>query len=286
VIYLLLSVVLFSLNNVLWKQNLKLIPVTLLISYRAVFTTSISLFVLFYIGIDRQYFIGIPLFRVTIGSLFGVTGLYCMLSVIKKASLYWLGIYNMIGIVFTALYLHLYENIYFTDSFVGLLLIGIGFWVYIIDNKRSNQRLDLKQHLLLLCMVLSFGISSVLHWKNLDSNIPAIYILFNQEMVVLIVSSTLLYLSSSSKTKTISKSKEFFFKILVMALVIFLALIFSFLGLEATNPLISSVLFLATPLLTILLGALIFKEDITLVSMLSIILIAIGAFWIHYNSNN
>jgi Ca2+/Na+ antiporter len=102
-VFILLSVLLFSYNNVLWKKNLEAISIPFLVAYRAFFTSTISL------GILLVFFtietISISDFtKITIGSLFGVLGLFCMLSVIKKASLQWLGIYNLLGVVFTILY--------------------------------------------------------------------------------------------------------------------------------------------------------------------------------------
>ena len=51
-----------------------------------------------------------------------------------------------------------------------------------------------------------------------------------------------------------------------------------------TNPIISSVLFLSNPIVTILLAAIILKEKLTLKSIISIVIIAIGAFILHYYS--
>ena len=67
-----------------------------------------------------------------------------------------------------------------------------------------------------------------------------------------------------------------------MATIIFFALLFSFLGLQVTNPLISSVLFLAIPLLTIVFGKLFFKEKMNLYNLIAVVLIALGAFILHY----
>ena len=69
-----------------------------------------------------------------------------------------------------------------------------------------------------------------------------------------------------------------------MALIIFLALLFSFLGLKITNPIVSSVLFLASPLTTILLSTLIFREKLTLKNGMAILIIATGAFILHYHT--
>mgnify|MGYP000748803099 CR=1 FL=1 len=48
-----------------------------------------------------------------------------------------------------------------------------------------------------------------------------------------------------------------------MALIIFMALNFSFFGLKITNPLISSMISLSGPFITMFLGVLFFKEPIT-----------------------
>ena len=67
-----------------------------------------------------------------------------------------------------------------------------------------------------------------------------------------------------------------------MEFIIFLALLFSFLGLKITNPVVSSVLFLASPLTTILLSTFIFREQHTLKNGMAILIIATGAFILHY----
>ncbi len=66
-----------------------------------------------------------------------------------------------------------------------------------------------------------------------------------------------------------------------MSFVIFLGLLFSFLGLEITNPIISGVLFLASPLTTILFSAYFFKEKIKVTDWIAIGVIAFGAFLLH-----
>lgn len=282
-IYILLSILFFGLNNVLWKKNLQLCSVPFLVGYRALFTSVGSiLFVLYTYGIDIYF--NQPLFRITLGSVLGVLGLFCMLIVIKKAPLQWLGIYNLVGIIFTAFYLNLYEKIPVFNSFLGLCLIIIGFVFYIYHNKEKEVKLSRKQHLYLIAMTFCFGISSLIHWKNLDSKVPAIFIISNQELVVF-VTATCVSMTKIKLTKIKADVKIYFFNALLMAFIIFLALLFSFLGLQITNPLISSILFLATPLFTILLGTLFFKEKMSTFDIIALFLIAFGAAILHYQSN-
>jgi drug/metabolite transporter (DMT)-like permease len=132
-------------------------------------------------------------------------------------------------------------------------------------------------------MTLLFSISSLIHWKNLASEVPVLVIIINQEFVVFFTALLLIV-----KTQTYSEIKLGinlnFKKVLVMALLIFSALLFSFLGLKVTNPLISSLLFLLNPLLTIVFAALFFKEKINFYTILALIFISCGAFILHLQS--
>ena len=128
-VFILLSVLLFSYNNVLWKKNLKFISIPFLVSYRAFFTSSISLAILFgfftFEGLSMLAFM-----KITIGSIFGVLGLFSMVAVIKKVSLQWLGIYNLLGVVFTILYLWLFDAMVIKELRFGLFVIVLGFVVF------------------------------------------------------------------------------------------------------------------------------------------------------------
>lgn len=280
-IFILLSILFFSFNNVLWKKNLEDTSISFLISYRAFFTSLISL-ILFLTTSDFNNIINSSIIKITVGSIFGAIGLYCMLFIIKKSSLRWIGIYNLLGIVFTATYLYFYENIEIKNSILGIILILLGFTLHLYKNQEPNLKLEMKQHFYLIVMTLGFGISSILHWKNLEKNVPVLFILSNQELVVFLLFSTI-NLRYERTITIINNLKLYFTRIIVMALILFFALLFSFIGLKKTNPLISSVLFLIGPILTITLGSLFFQEKITFKNLVSIIIISIGAFIIHQN---
>jgi drug/metabolite transporter (DMT)-like permease len=281
-IYLFFSVILFACNNVLWKKHLQEAPLLLLVSYRALLTTLIASALLFS---EYRLFdlFGFPWVRITLGSLFGAIGLFCMLTVIKNASLQWLGIYNLLGILFTSSYLYFFETNYEIQSIAGILLIVFGYVFYLYQNKNSSQKLTLKQHIYMLVMTLSFGIASLIHWKNLEGDVPAIFILSNQEATVFLISSVLVWMKKPS-IPVVENLKQYFPKVFLMASIIFLALLFSFMGLKITNPVISSIIFLSTPLLTIVFSSLYFKEKLTFYHVLSILCIASGAFLLHYQT--
>jgi drug/metabolite transporter (DMT)-like permease len=282
-IFLILSVLFFGFNNVLWKKNLKQVDVLFLVSYRALITTLLSIIItLFVSNLDTVSMSN--LIRITLGSLFGVIGLICMLTTIKKASLHWLGIYNLMGIGATTCFLILFENFTFKKSIIGASILILGFIYHIYTNSNKSLTMSLKQHVLMVVMTVSFCVSSILHWKNLEKDIPALVIVTNQEFIVFIT-TTLFFLLKNKKTISFEPYKKHFLNVILMAGVIFLALLFSFLGLKLTNPLISSLLFLASPLTTIVMNLIFFKEKLSVHNSIALVLLGAGAFILHYNIN-
>ena len=282
-IFLLLSILFFGFNNVLWKKNLEQVDFLFLVSYRALFTSILSIIIALSVTSFDTVTISI-LFRVTLGSIFGVIGLLCMLSVIQKASLHWLGIYNLMGIGVTTCYLIVYENFAIKQSILGASILLLGFMYHIYTNSNKSLTMSLKQHVLMVVMTVSFCVSSILHWKNLAKEIPALVIVSNQEIVVFIT-TTLVFLLKNKKTISFEPYKKHFLNVILMAGIIFLALLFSFLGLKLTNPLISSLVFLASPLTTIVMNLVFFKEKLTLHNSIALVLLGAGAFILHYNTN-
>ena len=282
-IFIMLSVLLFSYNNVLWKKNIKATSIPFLVAYRAFFTSTISIgFLLLFFTIKH---ISISDFiKITTGSLFGVLGLFSMLAVIKKSSLQWLGIYNLLGVVFTILYLWIFDAVPIKESLLGLLFIVSGFVCFIFSNKQTQLKITFKQHLILLLMTFSYSFSAILHWKNLNLNFSPLLIIANQESIVFFVG--LLFTFKKANISSIKTDLRIYFKrIIIMSTVIFFAILFSLLGLKQTNPIVSSLLFLAAPLTTILFSAFFFKEKFSKKNIVFIIIILLGAFMLHFKIN-
>ena len=280
--YIILGVLLFSFSNVLWKKNLRYSNVPFLVTYRAFFTSSISFFIilLFY---SIQQLTVLNILKITAGSLFGVIGLFSMLNIIKKESLQWVGIYNLIGIVFTSLYLWLFEKINISETLIGISIIILGFIFYVVSSLKSKIKITLKQHIILLIMSLSFTISALIHWKNLTNQIAPVFIIANQELIVFTVGLSFT-LKRNKKVEIIRLIKSQFNNI-IMSAVILLALLCNFLGLKIMNPLISGLVFLASPLTTILFSSFFFKEQISIKNWISISIISIGSFIIYLQTS-
>ncbi len=278
-LFIFFAIILFSLNNVLWKKNLKTTAVTPLMAYRALFTTLFALtYVLF---LEETHTITSHEFiKMSIGSLSGALGLFCMLFALKHVSLQWIGIYNLVGVVFTAMYLIIFDNFSVTDSITGTVIIFIGFGLFITSNSTNKVAISLKMHALLISMTFFFAAVSIIHWKNLISEVPPIAIIANQEAIVFITSLILSFKTFSTKElRVIATSK--FKPVLLMSLIVLGAFSSSLMGIKVTNPLVSGLLFLASPLTTILLSSYFFKEKVTRSNWLAIVIICLGAYFLH-----
>ena len=273
--YIVIAIILFSFNNVLWKKNLKKSNIFFLITYRAFFTSSFALLLIVFFYSNKSFNLD-DFIRITSGSALGAIGLFCMLNIIKNKSLQWIGIYNLLGIIFTAIYLWYFEKIHIAKTLIGFSITIFGFILYLSSNLNVKMRITIKHHVLLLVMVLCFTSSSIIHWKNLINEIPPIFIIVNQELLVFILGFIILiYKRNDFKIQSLLKDQ--FYAVLVMSGVIFFALACSFIGLKIVNPLISGIVFLANPLTTIVFSAYFFKETISIKNWLAITIISIGA---------
>lgn len=282
-LYLLLSVLLFSYNNVLWKKNLQSVSVPFLITYRSFLNSLFSLVLLIFFLKFKPLTID-DFIKISLGSLFGVIGLFSMLTVIKKSSLQWLGIYSLVGVVFTIIYLWIFDIVDIKKTLLGLSIIVLGFVCFIYSNKESHLKMNWKQHILLTIMAFSFSLSAILHWKNLSVDLPPLLIIANQEFFVFFIGLAVTLMQAKREFNK-NHFKKYFKIIVLMSGVIFLALLFNFLGLKETNPIITSVFFLAVPLTTIVFGAIFLKEKLSPKNLIFITIIAIGAFILHLQSN-
>jgi len=288
-IYLLLSVVLYALNNLLWKKVLQQTNSWLVMTSRAFLTASIGIIVILFFAPNMLNQISWNSFwRITIASVLGAFGLICMISALQKGTLRQLGIFNLLTIAFTVTYLLLFEKFDFFDFLSGTSLIVLGFSVYIFQIKKlPTEEFNIKIVMYYTLMSLFFASSGMVHWYNFKQSIPPLFSVVNQEIIVFLVGGIGLIAQPKSVKEhwfqSIIKSANLVF---VMAVLIFVAVWSGFLGLKITNPLLASLIPLATPILTILFGALFYKEKWNKTILFALLIIAGGVFILHLNLNH
>lgn len=276
--YLFFSILCYALNNVLWKKSLEKGSVSLIMTYRAFFTSLITVFGV--VVLDLEWMSNAELWRITVGSFIGVVGLVCMLLVIKRASLQWVGIYNLIGVFFATIYLVFVKHISIYVSLLGGVIIIVGFSLFLCASRETQLKITLKEHVLLLLMTLSFSGASIIQWENLTAHISPLLILANQEVMVLFL-GVLWVLRQRKKIDIIEQSKIFLKPVVIMSIIILLAQFLGLLGLKITDPFIASLVYLATPLTIIVFSVIFFKEKLSWKNTVAIVLIALGAFLVH-----
>lgn len=276
--WLFLSVSLYAINNVLWKIFVKNENPLRLISRRAIFTVAIAFGALWITKVDVISFIQNPKsVYVLAGSLFGVGGLVMMVTFLKSGSLVRMGYYSLLGTFIAAAYTYAFgEAPVLFKTILGALLIIAGYLVFLLNEKRQAQSepVIFSQHLLLAGMTLSFSVSLLIMWECLKI-FPPLTVITTQEVIVLTVTalaSFLLRKRVNDKTPQRITTRN----TIIMALVIFAAIVAGTLGLKTADPFLASVTGIAAPVLTVAAGGIVFKEKLNPRHLFALVLMILG----------
>ena len=287
-IYLILSILLYSINNFFWKKILEDSNIWLVISLRTTFTIIIGIIVSYFYFPDILKTISWDQLKLVLfASVLGALGLISMISALKNGSLRLFGLFNLLTVFVTVTYLIVFENLNVKYYLFGSFFIIVGFAFYLFEIKKEAT-LDntLKQYSLLSLMVVFFSSSGLLHWYNLKASVPVMVSLLTQESTVFCIGTFILLIQPHEVIIDIVKNG--FNKIrfvFIMAMIIFLAVWFGFMGLKITDPIVSSLLSLSVPIITILFGSFFFKEKINSNMVFSLLLVSVGAFLLYLDLN-
>ena len=283
-VYLILSNFFYALNNLLWKRALSKFNLWFIISSRSLITSIIGFTVIISAYLDTINTIDYPIFlTIFIASVFGSLGLICMIYALKNGSLSQLALFNLMIVFLVGSFLFFFEGLDFNNYRVASLLIIGGFVLYIYQIKKKNTQQISKQQLLLFSLMsVFFACSILMHWYSLKKDIPVIFSVTTQELVVFLSSITIVTISPSlSLVKLRDELKKISTTVILMASIIFAAILTGFLGLQFTDPLISSLISLLTPILTILFGVIFYKDKWNYLTIFSFLLISLGIYLIN-----
>lgn len=285
-IFLILSSFLYAYNNLLWKRILSKFDLWLIIGLRCLLTSFIglTLILLFYTNIFSAITYSVSL-SIFIASILGAFGLISMILALKEGSLTQLGIFNLLIVFFISSYLFLFENIFLKNYTIASIFIIFGFVCYVFQIKKvetAKYTNTFRNYVLFTMMAFFFSASSLLHWYNLNQEIPAILSVTVQEIVVFFVVLILFkFQTSLTPNQIYPQTRKIFIPVLFMAIIIFSAIWSGFLGLKHTNPLISSLISLITPVLTIVFGILLYKDKWNYITLISLFFITLGVYLIN-----
>jgi len=285
-IFLILSSFFYAFNNLLWKRLLSKFDLWLIIGFRCLLTSCIGLAIifLFYPTIFSALTYAATI-KIIVASIFGAFGLISMILALKEGSLTQLGVFNLLIVFLVSLYLFFFENIFLKNYAIASICIIVGFTLYIFQIKKIEgvkKKISFRNIILFTMMSFFFAASSLMHWYNLKQEVPAILSVTIQELVVFFVVLIIFYFKTSLSFHQIYPQIQKIVKpVVFMAIIIFSAIWTGFLGLQYTNPLISSLISLITPILTIIFGVLFFKDQWNTITLLSLFLISTGVYLIN-----
>ena len=285
-VFLILSSLFYAFNNLLWKRLLSKFDLWLIIGFRCLLTSCIGLAIifLFYPTIFSALTYAATI-KIIVASIFGAFGLISMILALKEGSLTQLGVFNLLIVFLVSLYLVFFENIFLKNYAVASICIIVGFTLYIFQIKKIEgvkKKISFRNIILFTMMSFFFAASSLMHWYNLKQEFPAILSVTVQELVVFFVVLIIFNFKTSLSFHQIYPQIQKIVKpVVFMAIIIFSAIWTGFLGLQYTNPLISSLISLITPILTIIFGVLFFKDQWNSITLLSLFLISTGVYLIN-----
>jgi uncharacterized membrane protein len=134
-IFLILSILLYSINNYFWKKILSDTNIWFVIALRSLFTIILCLLLSCFIYSELLNTISWhQLKSILIASLLGALGLICMVSALKNGSLRQLGVFNLLTVFITVTYLIIFENLNIKYYLIGSFFILIGFAFYLFHS--------------------------------------------------------------------------------------------------------------------------------------------------------
>jgi drug/metabolite transporter (DMT)-like permease len=283
-VFLILSNFFYALNNLLWKRALSKFNLWFIIASRSFITSMIGFVAIISVYLDSINTIDFSVFiSIFIASVFGSLGLICMIHALKNGSLSQLALFNLMIVFLVGSFLFFFERLDFKNYRVASLFIISGFVLYIYQIKKKNRKLISMQQLLLFSLMSIFFAGSILmHWYSLKKDIPVIFSVTIQELLVFLSSITMVIISPSlSLMKFRYELKKILTTVILMAAIIFTAIWMGFSGLQFTDPLISSLISLLTPILTILFGVIFYKDKWNYLTIFSFLLISSGIYLIN-----
>lgn len=252
-IYLLASVILFALNNVLWAKYASQVNQLHLIRNRAVYTVLLMGIITLGVWLFSSFiqFHIIPILELCGVGLIGFLGLYFLVLGFRQGTLTQFLVYNLLFVLGVAMVSHLNKSLDLVNKMPAISIIAIGFLLFIYFQFYNKGKIkSAVSHLYFFVAHICFGFLLFLQAYYLE-RLPQLVVAFSQEIVVLLLASAIIFIAPKGeyKGRALSKSQYFFF-----AIPISLAVLFGLEGLYETHPFYSALINLLTPVVSVGIG--------------------------------
>jgi len=218
--------------------------------------------------------------QVSVASLMGGLGLIFMIRGLSKTDLQYYSIYNLLGTFLTFFLTWLLNDVITFWLLLSFVVIVFGYILFIWP---MNRKIFLELNANFLWMILFFTLSTFLHWYNVKSISP-IYVAFNQEFFVLLMSLTGIFVFQKKKLKVQGLFLREQLTIVLAACVITGALLTGYFALKDLPVLTNNLVTLIISPLTFLVGVLFLKEKFDYQKFFALMIIFGGTFMLVFTS--
>ncbi|MGC6413338.1 MAG: EamA family transporter [Bacteroidia bacterium] len=282
-IYLILSIFLFAVNNILWSYFSQNNPPILLIARRAIFTSLLFVALLLILKINITEDLTLQgLFKIIIICSCGFTGLICLIKGFSIGNLSQYSIYSLLmTVVFAIIKPNEKTNL---DFWLPLIIAGIGFLYFIWNQFQevSFGKSIKKPHGFFLLAHVFFGLSMYLQYDFLlDKSTSSLTVASFQEFFILILASLLVFFQKNTISKNVKVSLKTW-HYFIMSIPISFAIIMGLEGLRRTAPFDASLIGLYTPISTVALGSILGIDRFEWKSLIGVVIMTIGVVLIYY----
>lgn len=281
-IYLIISVFLFSINNILWSYFSKDNPAILLIARRAIFTSLLFTIIILIFKSNFQEITSSIVKEILLICFFGFLGLTFLIRGFSLGNLFQYSMYSLlIPIVFAFLKPSEERSI---ELWIPLLITTVGFSYFVWKQFKESlpKTTSNRANTYFFLAHLFFGIAMYLQFEYfLIENRSSVVVAAFQEVFILIIASLIVFFNKKSianKVRQPLKIKHYF----IMALPISLAIIIGLEGLRITAPFDASLIGLYTPMTTVLLGSFLGIDKIDFQSFIGVVIMTFGVLLIYF----
>ncbi len=278
--YILISVLLYALNNFFWKKYLKTFHPFQLMTGRASVTSTLAVILMERFDISMSEFIyswsiNYPAFILC--NLLGAAGLYGLVKGLKQSSLQTFAFYTAISSLLAAVVLSFFQRISPVSVF-GVLMLLTGLFTYTgLDIKNMLKSSNMSRYFLI--MITGFTAASFITW-HLTKTVHPTILMLNQEFTIFAIFGMMYLFTNALDLKSFIQNSPNY---LLAGTVISMAVFFGLLGLRDTDPLIVTSLSSFIPIFTGLAGVVIMHERLDKRSMIALSLLIGGVLIFQYS---
>ena len=277
--YLIGSVLFFSLNNVLWSHYAPKVYPFKLIGKRAFFTTMFMGVILIYVGLNQELRFQNHLFELLAVSTVGFVGLLFLVLGFKKGTVLQFSVYSLLLSFVLGFVCEQTNTVSVVQKLPELLIVSLGYLAFVWGQfSKEKRKPSFLGHIYFILAHICFGGLLFLQWHLLDS-VSNTAIAFFQELLVFVLASCI-WMFMPLKLK--EQKRIVWWQYALFALPISLAVLLGLEGLKSTHPFHSALIGLLTPMITVIIAALLGLENLQWKPMVGFTLIIIGLLMFYF----